>query len=388
MNRDFILSTISRVIPIHVCNYLQRNGWIEKTNIKRKDIFLFQRSNDDRRQVIIPRDNDYEQYPENLLSSIEQIRSIEGGDNDSLLTRLCHPTSDILRYRVRSPQAESGTLTLGTIDRFVSSVVASLKVSVCDVRNPTRHHVRIGNKEVDKLLDGANFGQTEHGSFVVKIIIPDPLEPDVASGTRSTVLRQGITHLLGGTNSLIRMIKSGGVIDLLNGMNTPLPFSDNFVNVIAEMQVLDDADVEISAEWSLLGHEPDGIPSNVKIASQYFKEIEMVGQMIAPKPEERQTEFFTGFVTQLDGNPNDYGKQEGDVSIFISTSEENRLTVRAHLNADEYRIAINAHEHNVPVTFSGKIFRKSPRKREVIEISDFSICPSANPVLKQTFLSV
>lgn len=396
MNNDTLLMLARQVSPFNAQKYLLAKGWKLIVKNPREDILLFHHHRDRNKQIIVPKLNDYELYPDDLLvQAISRLEKEEKRDALSILGQMITPDADILRYRIRSPKAESGALSLSSVQMLISSVVASLSAAVCDVFSPGKkiplHHKRIYTKEVKSLLERSQFGQTEHGSFIVKVIAPlDSLDSRVPSFAEMNDggTRQGIEHLLKSVESVVRTVKKGHTTKFIRqGLNDP-PFSDNLINSVADMQLWSDADVEISSEWAPILPVTKSVPSTVFIPSDYFGDIKKIGQEFAPKISESPLEFFSGFVIELRGETNDAEQKFGDVVIQLTRSDGESFPVTVFLEPERHQDAIRSYEQNRPVYLSGKLVRDGGRKRRICDVGFFKLLCENDEETPQTSASL
>ena len=380
MNREHLLTLARQVSPFHAQKYLLAKGWKLASKNPRQDIILFNRPRDKFNQIIIPKSNDYELYGRDLLRAISRLEEEEHRDAESILGQMFTLDADILRYRIRSPQAESGTLSLASVQTLISGVVASLSAALCDVLSPDNSipllHRVTKTKQVRSLLEKAQFGQTEHGSFVVKVVAP---LDNLSEGTPSFVemldggMRQGVVHLLKSVTSIVDTVKKGTTRQFIKkGLDKPL-FSVNLVNSIMDMQLWSDADIEISSEWSPSLLPDKHTPSSVFVPSAYFDDIGKMCRAFTPKDSDSPVEFFSGFVTELCGENDESDQKYGDVVIQLTCSDGESFPATVFLPANWHQDAISGYKRNIPVYLSGKLVREG-RKRKVRELGFFKLC--------------
>lgn len=377
MERDIILAAAKSISPRNAQRYLAAKGWSLLKTDTRDDILVFNHRKYRLKQIVVPKFTDYEKFPEDMAEVLLRLEEIEERGLSSIITQLSDPNSDILRYRIKSRQAESGTLSLSVIQRFISSIIGTLRASVCDNITRQLYHQRMGFKQVKRLLDRAQFGQTEHGSFVVKVVAP--LDNLCESGPQFTEMlddgtRQGIVHLLVSVEKIVNVIESGSIRNFVRkGLKEP-PFSSNLAHSLVDMQVWEDADIEISSEWAPVLKVDKKTPSKAAIPSEYFKEIEMIGDAFAPKETAHRVEYFSGVISDLNGDLNENGKRFGEVIVQALSAEGESFAAKLFLTEHQYEIADKSHMENSPIFFSGKLVRKGSRGREIKEIGLFSLC--------------
>ena len=368
MNRENLLMLARQVSPFNAQRYLLSKGWKLAAKNPRQDIILFNHRRDKFKQIIIPKSNEYELYARDLLLlAISRLEEEEQRDAVSIIGQMLAPDADIVRYRIQSPQAETGTLALASVQKLIASVVSSLSAAICDVFSPGKiplHHKRVKTKQVRSLLEKAQFGQTEHGSFVVKVVAPlNSLDGESSFPAVGNGVREGVVHLLKSVGTVVDTVKKGTTKQFIKkGLANP-PFSDNLLNSIADMRLWKDSDVEISSEWApILPPEKRAI-SKVFIPSDYFDEIERISRAFAPKNTESPMEFFSGFVTELCGEPDETEQKHGDVVVQLTRSDGETFSATAFLPVAWHQDAIEGYKKNLPVYLSGKVIREGGGKR-------------------------
>jgi len=378
MNRETLLMLARQVSPFNAQKYLLAKKWKLASKNPRPDILLFNHRSDKFKQIIIPQSNNYELYASDLLLAVSWLEKEEKRDAVSILGQMMTPDADILRYRIQSPQAASGTLMLASVQTLISSVVSSLSAAICDVYSPGQaHHRMIKTKEVKRLLEKAQFGQTEHGSFVVKMVAPlDNLDGGYPpfSMMNDAGVRQGVVHLLKSVAQVVKAIEKGTTKQFIKKGCAAPPFSNNLINSIADMQLWEDANIEISVEWAPTLLPERGVPSSVSVPANYFDEIEKICRGFAPKDSENPVEFFSGFVIELCGENNEAGQKYGDVIVQLTRSDGESFPAAVFLPEVQHQDAIKSYKDNLPVYLSGKLIREGGRKRRIRDLGFFNVC--------------
>ncbi|MDR1923797.1 MAG: hypothetical protein LBQ66_05430 [Planctomycetaceae bacterium] len=279
MNNEILLNLIKKIKPHNAKKYLSAKGWKEVKDSPRKDTYLFAHPAYKYKQIIIPQEDDYELYASDMFIAVQRLQEIEKREITSIITQLTNPDIDILRYRIQSQKAEAGSLSLNVVNKFINSVIDSLRAAVCDNLYPqTTHHSEMSNKSISQILEHAQFGQTEHGSFVVKVFAPLDI------GDEYKTIRKGIVHLFKSTKTLVDAIEANSIPSFINQIQKKTLFSDNLVSALIDMQIWDDAAVELSTEWSPILPEKN-IPSKIMIPAEYFRDIEKINQVITLSPK-------------------------------------------------------------------------------------------------------
>ena len=251
---------------------------------------------------------------------------------------------------------------------FVASPTArcsALLASACSVVNPVRFHPRLSRSEADSLLTACRAGQTERGSYVLKVVcplhavdVPDREEPFTRRVTR---------YLMQTTHRLVTNIENDTFDeyerepDETSPLDEP-PLSSNLCDALLRMQPERDdahAQIELSTSWAAdrRVRPPRDVPSRVAVKSEYFEEIEQIAKILRPIDDSRSEETLVATVEQLGGDVDPDGRRSGEVMFNILKDDEN-LRARARLDAEQYRVALEAHEKgNAYVVLHGRLRR-------------------------------
>lgn len=378
MKRELMLALAKKITPHAVCRYLDVKGWkLKKTN-SRSDIFIYEFRKIPFMQVLIPKSTDYEMYPDDILETVRILEEVEQRDSETILTHLSNLGSDVVRFRVQSSRADAGIISLASAQQFISGLTDALRASVCDVMNPVKFHRRIGGNKIKRLLERTQFGQTEHGSFIAKVIAPlDNLEEKTSSERpafpemQSYSIRQGITHLLRSSERIVQAIQKNKVKSLIQSGSKKPPFSSNLAYSLVDMQLWEDASLEISVDWSpILAAEPK-TPSRILIPCDYFPEIAEIGEAFSPNESEEKSEFYTGVVEELRGEEGETQKRSGEVIVKVLASDATAFQAKLDLTETQYDIAIDSHRYSRQIQFSG-ILTRTGNNRTIKSVGYFS----------------
>jgi hypothetical protein len=364
--------------PIQIRKYLTAQGWQSEPTTKQRTWF-FQHPVNRYGQIYVPIDADVPSFWRSVLETIECLKEIESRTEADIIDSLLYPDSDIVRYHILSPQAARGTIALSAADQFITSVVRSLKAAVCDVVSPQLHHPRMKRKETDMFLKNAQLAETEHGSFIVKVLCPlDSIEtvPQLFLENDIPVVRQVTSHLLSAAQKLVTVIedgKQGEFIDTVRNNTVQNKISVDLCLALSQTQVWEDASMELSTRWAPVLKNKQSIPNSVKLHKSYFPRIAEIVDAIMPQPQEQKQEGFVAVVDECKGTINNNGEREGTVVLQVFTNDGEYFKAAADLPPEQYKIAADTHigggQHYVSI--QGKLIRKS-RSSEIVNITAFA----------------
>ena len=309
-------------------------------------------------------------YVDAIQDVIDRLADIEQVDWGVVLENLTSSDSDLLRFGVVHPDSKSGQLSLAADVSLRDSARRALLSSACSVVKPATVHPRLSRSEADQLLAACRAGQTELGSYVVKILCPlhavdeapDLLEP-------RPFTRRVTSHLMSTTSKLIGNIEQGSVDAYLEQNEEEQLLSANLCEALAGMQPdRNEGQVELGVTWGADPRTPppteSEVPSRVVIKAEYLPEIERAAQLLRPTPVEQDEELI-GTVEELRGSVGGDSRRSGEAYFSVLLQEGESLKVRANLDADQYATAVAAHEKGREYVRLVGVLRRGPRIGEM-----------------------
>jgi hypothetical protein len=371
--------TVDDFDPIKIRLYLTARGWEIKPTTKDRMLF-FCHPNDPYAQFYLPLETQSPSFLRGIEEVLYQLTQFEKRPESEIVTNLMIPDNDIIRYRICSPSAKNGTISLDVADQFIEAVTRSLKVAVCDVVSPKIRHSRIKRKETDSFLNKAQFAQTENGSFVIKILCPlnaiDPPQSNFFDDLDIPFARRVTTHLMQTVHNLVAAIDEGredSFIDNIRKNVEQKRISSDFCRAIADIQIWDDVSFELTTQWAPIKENDKDVPSRVEIQKNYFPKIAEIADAITPPPNEQIDESFIAVVDECKGDINESGEREGLVTLKIFNKDDKDFKANVFLKPDQYKIANAAHiggeKHYLML--KGKLWRKN-RSCNIIDITQFT----------------
>ncbi len=223
-------------------------------------------------------------------------------------------------------------------------------------------------------------GQTEIGSFVLKLLCPLdavqelPLLPEVQPFVRSTT-----TLVMNATSTLIGAIEQGTVNDLLEkqyNRDEPPLISSNLCKGLLDLQgSQEQGEVILSMTWGSLAHVPlPTAPSTVRLPVDYYPEIERAYRQLRPMKGEDETHQMIGTVETLNGDVGEDGKRSGEVILSLLLPDETELVkAKVRLDSNDYLLAVQAHERGRTYIQLHGVLRRGDRISRIDRPEGFSL---------------
>jgi hypothetical protein len=367
--------------PTDLRDFLSSQGWnlIEAGLPDR--LFVLENPSFRGRQFVFPIDAEAPDYVESVHSVIEKFVALHGGSAASVVQRVRCVKDDVLRLRVFH-HGNDTTLPLAFAASFVSSAERLIKSAASTVLRPRTHHPRLGFAEAAQLVEKSRLGQTEAGSFVLRVECPlDALEMqgDLIDDDSVPFVRQVTTTLHKGLRRLVAAIESDALdrfIEELKESAAPI-VSSNWCEALVGMHDGSmDNSLDVAIEWSPLERMPSGANDGpIRIQRDYFARLEEVQQALKDVETHRE-DTFIGTVERLEGEFGPNGRRSGPVMLsLLLRDEQEAVRCRVVLSAEDYAVAHQAHlQHGAYVMVQGRL-RPGRQPRQLTEVRRFQVVP-------------
>lgn len=349
-DKTHILQLAQHILPTEVRNYAKSRGWQSVEKIKGK-LWVFRHSQQQLRQLVIPKDQDDDAYAEAIFEVIQRLADEEKRSPLSVTSDLLMPNSDILRFRVAGNDTITGTLFFEDVYSLLDGAKKALLSAACSVVNKTTHHRRMSRSEAEEMLKACRLGQTEYGSFVAKIACPldavDAVETDIPLFDTYMPFVRKVTTLLASACCMIVESIENDTVELLMEKNYQNPvITSNLCDALIRMHgSRDKVKIGLDITWASNPSLPiPDVPNRVVFKSEYFHIIDQIGKSLRPKNEAEDTQEILGTVETLNGDVGEEGRRSGEVILSLLLPDEGAVRTKVMLRAEEYAHAVKAHE--------------------------------------------
>ena len=377
-DRSRLLAMASRLKPLSVRNYAESRRWQQVEGVKGR-LWVLRHDEQPLRQLHIPMDAGGSGFGDAILDVGVRLAEIENREITAVLADLQHPDADILRFRVETQETETGDLLLAADVSLREGARRILLAAASSVISPARHHPRMSRTQAERFVNACSSGQTEEGSYVVKIICPLYFADETLSlGKTAPFTRRTTSLIFQATSELVDAIEHDRVDSFLERENEHPRVSSNLCEALLRMQPSGrTGKVELLVNWASVPSlsPPDSTPNAVSIPTEYFPVIESVYQVLRPTAEESREQRFVGTVESLNGAVGDDGRRSGEVTLAILDSEGESARVRTNLDADQYATAIEAHEEGMGYIVIRGVVSRGVRVGRIDAISYFGRVP-------------
>ncbi len=372
MSRDTV------VLPIDLRDFAKSLGWHLLEAGLTDRLYVLQNPNFPRRQLVFPMNVDAPDYLESTTRVLEKLGDMLLERPDALRVRAQAVRDDTLRFRVFSDIGDR-SLPLGFAGSLLAGVQQLLKAAACTVMRPRYHHPRLTLTEAQQLIEKSRFGQTEAGSFVLRVSCPihalDVQGMLALDDSCLPFVRRVTLALRRGMEQLIRAIEADTLdrlVESLKQESNPL-LSSNLCEALTQFydEALDNS-LDVAFDWSVVEPvaEADKLP--LRFQRDYFGRIEEVRRELRFF-DGHMKESFIGTVERLCGEMGEDGRRSGEVILALLLQEGESIRARVALSADDYAKADKAHmTEGAYVQVAGKL-QQGRQPRQMSEISRFEL---------------
>jgi hypothetical protein len=367
-----LLSIASHIRRESIENYLRDAGFVLEGEIKNHARIF---KNDKNELIPVPINPEDRNYPRRILDIIESMSESEE-DMDDAIGRIVIPRADIIRYRIEGPDTALGNMRLPEANKSIIGLYDLLKYTAAGVYSSLRDYRGLPPAATN-FANTCRFGQTDYGSFIVKIFCPtDPLgveREDFDEPFGRTSVRAFLDNL--------SFLTSEEAEDPSNAL--PPAFNVQFAGSVEklkpDLQTLS-AGVQLSfaklrkqnSQLPLLPDtETDSEIAKVDLEFGHFiySRAEAIKNRLV-KAEETGREILQGFIVNLHKDrPTARGEQSRQITVDAKWGTSRRL-INIRLLPADYRRAVIWHDTDTEI-FIDAVIDKRRRTWSVAVLKSF-----------------
>lgn len=337
--KNYTFSSFSR--------FLNKLGW-EKTNDLNEYYTVWHSPIIDERQeeLVVPITNEVFRLERDLNNIIKTLMSFYDKKEYQILDDFENSVKDQVKFRVKSEMTEDGYIPLVEGVRLLENTKEMLIASFLSISNKKKKYTGPHPENVNEAISNIKMGQTEEGSFIINIYLPNDyyedgqpslLEEESDSFTRKalTVMEQASTELISKAETFEEQHNDLSVFDdsYLQGV------SSNFCSAISEISSNGKNDVEIE----IILNDTIDAKENIRKIEIKKEIIPIINNVKEYYKQDLTTENFVliGNVTKLH---QEVDASEGDITLTCEIAGKLKK-VKLDLNETFYTIAQEAHRN-------------------------------------------
>jgi hypothetical protein len=366
---------ISRLEPATIASFLRRNGYIR---VGTESGIMEAYRDDSGRSILLPLDKQLGDYRRRLCEIVD-LFAVDDLTSDDVLSLIVLPESDILRYRIETPDSSWGSLQLGYTYEATHALFDVLKYTAAGVSSHKRDYTNVST-EAQAFANGCRFGQTELGSFVLKVYCP-VRPPSLPSFEYAAFGRETTKATLENFEFISSDESANPSVPLPASMNRQVasavhrlkPYSDFGTSIVAvrygPRTIMPNPGLPLSIQPPQI--EMAEQPVQLDLGPLVYSRAQSIRDRLK-KAEEFGRETLVGYITDLhkDRPRSSVNEQSRQISMEVKYgSAFRKVTMR--LVAGDYRKAVMWHDNNVQVRVDA-VFDKRGKPWTVHELFELA----------------
>lgn len=348
------------VSPSAIAAYARASGWTKAEPFgDHSDVYARRGSP----EIILPRHQRLGDYASVVQRLIQVFAEVADTTQIALYRDLATADRDVVR--VRAPDGDNGSVTLGDGAGLVQGAREMLLAAACSLGTPQPFYRAGANKEATDFLSRVRLGQTEHGSFIITLlgpVVPPPIQrqlplgPD--EGTEDDPIDRRITTRFVDALNAVRKAAEDTLVGHADAFWKAVPHGvsanlcQGLVKTMEPFRLVD-----ITLTWARTRPMPR-VRDVVRFAES---DVPVLRQAISSfsSGEPQRDAILVGFVRILS---RDESELDGTVKLWTWVGGKNR-SVSSVLEQRDYEIALEAHREHAAVVLRGDLERSGQRFR-------------------------
>lgn len=330
------------------------------------------------RSILLPLDKQLRDYRRRLFEIID-LFAVDELTSDDVLSLIVLPESDIFRYRIETPDASWGSLQLGYTYEATHALFDVLKYTAAGVSSQKRDYTNVST-EAQAFANGCRFGQTEFGSFVLKVYCP-VRPPSLPSLDYAAFGRETTKATVENFEFIASEESANPSVPLPASMNRQVasavhrlkPFTDFGTSIVAvrygPRTVMPSPSMPLTIQPPRI--EMPERPVHLDLGPFVYSRAQSIRDRLK-KAEEFGRETLVGYITDLhkDRPRSSANEQSRQISMEVKYgSAFRKITMR--LVAGDYRKAVMWHDNNEQVRVDA-VFDKRGKPWTVHELFELA----------------
>ncbi len=337
-------------------------GW-KKLEHPNSNLLVYENGHDDNGnpiKLVLPNGNDFADAPGKIASAINLIAWRRGCTVNEVLQLIRNRGTDIFRQRLIGNTKITG-LPLELAATVIGHLRELVYYSACAEEDPQPFFEK-GRKIGRDYTTLCRFGHTFSGSFGLSIEMPIPPNPQtslIESEQSAPLERRIMYRIMRGLIAASKGVRESDVAILTDNYATG--FNANLCETMAALtEVLAGLKSEYSMLWSPEFQVADDLrdAQPVSVDPGEFRLFFESAAKSLRKVKESQETTITGPIVQLradldeDGGENLFDGRKITIKWDIGTGR--RISIRAALSDEDYKLACDAHKDNRMIAITGR----------------------------------
>ncbi len=353
-------ATVSTLRPLDVVSYFRAERWKPAETVEGEyAVWLL---NDDV-EAFLPLRTDTPDYALRMGDLLRVLSVVEDRSQTSILSDLLTTSSDVVRLRLIDEELADGSMA---IDEYTRTSQKARELMLAAACSATSNRAVWPNRKPDKAINflrNVRVGQSERGSYVLKILSPVP--PRLAASENGHLFddpsppfeRKVTTALAAALQGASSAAESAATRGDASSFEKAVAAgaSANFCEALAGLSIDEDRDraIEVSFTWSKTRPASKEAMRRIRIGADRIPYLLAGAQMLRERSPVEGFEL-TGAVIKLERAATD-----GPGSVTVHAPVDDKMKrIKLALQEADYATACAAHGDGLDVSCVGRLVRE------------------------------
>jgi hypothetical protein len=196
-------NVFDRLKPTDVAGYLRARGWRDTDHKPEHSIIWKKKVGHETADLLLPLDRKYLDFALRMADAVKLIAAIEDRSELAVIDDIQTTGMDIVRIQLAMEDAADGSVLAERGAAIYDSVPELFAAGACAVNDTRLYFATKKSKPVTDFVGSLRFGQTEYGSYVVRVLSPvSPSLPNLFGPDEDPFERKAIHSLFNGLHAL------------------------------------------------------------------------------------------------------------------------------------------------------------------------------------------
>lgn len=355
--------TLRSLEPRQLAAWLRADGWdLVATQAERSATYRKPAPDGDEYVVDVPLDSGFRDYARRVREILDTLRVTSGRPLDWIVEEVRASTVDIIRLRSTGPSVGAGRVPMDLASRLFEHTRELFLAAACAAHDPRQVYRSRKPTEALELLRRVKVAAPEEGSFIITVHAPVPpaLQPMILEELEESPFERRATLMLALASHAAREAAEhaglgGDASRFVEG--TKLGISANLCDALAGfIDGEETTHLDLQFAWATSRSVPAGTPREVRLNADLAPVLREAARVLRASGVSADFEL-EGSVVALESSDPDTG---GHATVLGSVDGRPRR-VRVHLEPEDYKLAIRAHDERVLLRCEGELAKRGTR---------------------------
>ena len=351
------------VSPLELGAYLGSTGWVLSEADDVRSFWLAKNRDGEEFEVLVPSAPSFKDYAVRVNEALATLQVFEERPYSAVLGDVEDYSSDIIRVRASGRDSRGGDIALAAGINLIKCAGDLVEAAACSALQAKPVHSNRKPEETSRYLKRARLGQTEPGSFIVRISSRVPPTLDIQEDLLPIGENKAVTEpferrvtetLAGSLGALTELVKVRHPTAQLTTSSSIVKkgVSANLCEALVGMEE-DDQKISVRLTWARSRPVQTSYPSEFSFAPGSLPVLAEVARHFRASAPDLGYELV-GYVVKLAKTPK---ARRGTIGVFVVVDGHPKV-ISVRLEEYEYRQAVRAHRDKLIVSCSGELVKE------------------------------